>query len=149
MKIYLAGPMSNVPQFNSPKFYSVSEKLRKLGYDVVSPAELDQNTDPEIAKEALASTDGKIVKDVAGHTWGDLLARDVKMLSDTGITGIVFLPGWQRSRGARCEASVGILNGFSFGAWDEASQDVKSLTTHDVATDLFLANLGRIVGSEP
>ena len=146
-KVYLAGPMSNIAQFNFPKFYEVTEKLRKLGYDVVSPAELDANTDPEIVKDALASKDGKhIDKGVAGHTWGDLLARDVKLLSDTGITGIVFLPGWQRSRGARLEASVGFLNGFTFGIWDEASQDVKALQLHDVATDLYLANLGRKLG---
>lgn len=116
LKVYLAGPMSGYPQFNFPLFYKAAAQLRADNWNIVSPAELDADTDAEIPKAALASPDGKhINKGVAGHTWGDLLARDVKMLADDGIEGIIFLPDWEKSRGARLEAFTGTqIPGFKF-----------------------------------
>lgn len=110
MKIYLAGPMSGLPQFNFPAFYAAAKTLRGMGFEVVSPAEMD---DAEDAGLAMKSPDGA----PGGHpnkTWGDFLARDVKLIADGGITGIVFLPNWFKSRGARLEATVGILQGADF-----------------------------------
>ena len=37
---YLGGPMSNIPQFNFPRFHEVADTLRASGYNIVSPAEL-------------------------------------------------------------------------------------------------------------
>lgn len=105
MKAYLAGPMSGIAQFNFPAFYQAAKFLRELGWDIVSPAELDALLG--IDKQALASAHGAH-SDVTS-TWGDLLARDVKLIADTGIEAIIFLPGWSRSRGARLEAMVGLL----------------------------------------
>jgi hypothetical protein len=105
MRVYLAGPMSNIPQFNFPAFTAAAKELRKQGLDVVSPAEMDAALG--IDKYALASADGN-PKDVP-VTWGDLLSRDVKLIADGGIQGIVFLPNWDKSRGARLEATVGLL----------------------------------------
>jgi hypothetical protein len=42
------------------------------------------------------------------------LAKDVKLLADSDFDGIVFLPGWEKSNGAKLEAIVGLLKGFSF-----------------------------------
>lgn len=45
MKIYIAGPMSGYEDCNYPAFAQVAAILRNAGYEVVSPAELnDQNT---------------------------------------------------------------------------------------------------------
>jgi Domain of unknown function (DUF4406) len=106
-RLYLAGPMTGYPQFNFPAFYEAASKLREQGYEIVSPAELDG---PEITKVALKSTTGKLDANgkIAEQTWGDLLGRDVKIVADT-VQGIVFLPGWERSKGARLEAYVGLL----------------------------------------
>ncbi len=41
IKWYLAGPMTGIPQFNYPLFDSVSAELRASGYDITSPAEMD------------------------------------------------------------------------------------------------------------
>lgn len=104
MRLYIAGPMTGLPQFNFPAFDRLGSILRGMGFEVVSPAELD---DPEDRAAALASPDGHMH---GGHhmnkTWGDFLARDVKLLADDGIEGIVVLPGWERSRGARLETFV-------------------------------------------
>jgi hypothetical protein len=115
-KIYLAGPMSNIPQFNFPAFFAAAEQLRAAGFEVVSPAEIDTAEDKGAA---LASTDGDMRTIESKKTWGDFLARDVKLLADTGIQGIVFLPNWQTSKGAKLEAFVGLLQGFKFWEYEE------------------------------
>lgn len=110
-KVYLAGPMSGYPQFNFPLFMRAATLLRADGWDVVSPAELD--AEHGVDKEAMASTDGNAAK--LSTTWGTLLARDVKLIADGGIEGIMFLPEWERSRGARLEAFTGTqIAGFKF-----------------------------------
>lgn len=109
MRLYLAGPMSGIEQFNFPAFYEAAATLREVGHDIVSPAEMDA-TDG-IDGEALASEAG----DPKGLslTWGQLLARDVLLIGDeteAAIDGIVFLPGWIASRGARLEAFTALLS---------------------------------------
>jgi len=97
---YLAGPMTGYPQFNYPLFDEVAQHLRDGGMPLVSPAEMD---DPEVRKMAMASKDGAPQED--GETWGDFLARDVKVIADE-CEGIVLLPNWWNSRGARLECYV-------------------------------------------
>ena len=109
MKVYIAGPMSSLPQNNFPAFDAAGAALRALGYEVVSPSELDNP-----AERALALADLPAIS-----TWGDFLARDVKLIADSGVAGIVLLPGWQKSRGARLEAFVGLLCGLQFAVYDD------------------------------
>jgi hypothetical protein len=105
VRVYIAGPMTNLPQFNFPLFDTTATALRARGYEVVSPAELD---DPDDREAALASPDGSMLD---GHgktkkTWGDFLSRDVKLLADGGIEAVAVLPNWDKSRGARLETFV-------------------------------------------
>lgn len=106
-KVYIAGPMTGLPQFNIPAFDRMAKRLRAAGLEVVSPAELDSDA---VRAYALASPDGKLdpTNKIAGETWGDMLSRDVKIISDE-VEGIVVLPGWEKSRGARLEAFVALL----------------------------------------
>jgi hypothetical protein len=128
MRVYIAGPMTNLPQFNFPAFDHAAKVLRALDYDVVSPAELDS---PETRALAMASPDGDPSHYAQGDTWGDFLARDVKLIADEGIEAIVTLPGWEKSRGARLETFVGRLCGLdiyeyaTLGALDPAVTDPK------------------------
>jgi hypothetical protein len=112
---YLAGPMSGFPQFNIPLFDLVSLHLRDQYWDVISPAELD---DPEFREMCLASKTGTEL--IGDKTWGDLLARDVKIVADQ-VTGLILLPGWTRSRGARLETFVGLLCNKEFLWWDDTN----------------------------
>jgi hypothetical protein len=97
--------MTHIPQFNFPAFDQLAAMLRSYGYEVVSPAELD---DPVDRAAALASPDGSALSYGQGvkKTWGAFLARDVKLLVDDGIDAVVVLPGWEKSRGARLETFV-------------------------------------------
>ena len=108
MRAYLCGPMSHLPQFNIPAFDAAAKHLRAQGISIVSPAELDG---PEFRKACLASVDGELPQIEQGGTWGELLARDVKLIADEQIEAIVVLPGWEHSRGANLETFVGRLCG--------------------------------------
>lgn len=113
-KAYLGGPMSGLPQFNFPAFDAASAHLREQGWDIVSPAELDE---PAIREAALASPDGKPITCDPPRSWMDFLARDLKIVVDQ-VEAIVLLPGWDRSRGAVLESFVGILTGKDFYLYD-------------------------------
>lgn len=104
--VYLAGPMTGIPQFNFPLFDSVAEDLRRQGIDIRSPAEMD---DHETRQAALASPDGAPGSGTTnGETWADFLARDVKLIAD-GVSAVAALPGWERSKGARLEVFIARL----------------------------------------
>ena len=105
-RVYLAGPMTGIPQFNFPKFDRIADGLREKGYVVISPAEMD---DPETRAMALASPDGAPGSGTSkGETWGDFLARDVKLVADE-VDAVAVMDGWSASRGARLECFVALL----------------------------------------
>lgn len=81
--IYVAGPMTGLPDFNYPAFYAAAAKLRAAGYDVENPA--------ENKVEGTAS-------------W--LAYMRMSLVQIARVDGIALLPGWQDSRGARIEAKL-------------------------------------------
>jgi len=106
MKWYLAGPMTGIPQFNFPAVDTATQNLRAAGYDIITPHEQDS---PAVQAAAWASPDGKLIAgQVAGETWGQILARDVRIIADD-VGGIIHLPGWTKSNGALLETVVGLL----------------------------------------
>jgi hypothetical protein len=60
----------------------------------------------------------------------------VKLLADGGITGIIFLPGWEASAGAKLEATVGLLKRFNFMRWDDSRGAAVPLARMSVACAL-------------
>lgn len=93
MKLYLSGPMSSKPENNFPEFKRAASILRQRGFEVVSPAELDKELGPK-----------------QGVSYGHYLGRDVQLLIDE-CQGIVLLPEWTQSKGARIEATTAIIVG--------------------------------------
>ena len=94
MRVYLSGPMSGIPDYNAPAFVEAAKQLRALGHHVASPLEID-------------IANGVDFNNVP--PWGSLLARDVKLIADSGIEAIAVLPGWELSRGARLEVTLGLI----------------------------------------
>lgn len=107
---YLAGPMSGLLHANIPMFDRVARILRDDGYTIVSPAELD---DPAVRADSVAGAD-------QSRLWGEFLARDVRIVADQ-VQGLILLPGWERSRGARLETFVGLMTQKLFALWDDAA----------------------------
>ena len=85
MRVYISGPMTGLPNNNVPAFNAAAKALRRLGYKIVNPPDLDK-------KEPC-------------RTWEDCLRRDIRHL--THCTDIATLPGWKKSRGANLEIYIG------------------------------------------
>lgn len=83
--IYVSGPMTGLKDNNYPAFKKATKQLRKKGYVVISPVELDRY--------------GK------HRTWARYLRRDITHL--VKCDAIATLAGWTRSRGATLEVYIG------------------------------------------
>jgi len=123
-KWYLTGPMSGMPQLNIPVFDYATKVLRMQGWDVISPAEMDSD---KYRAEALQLPAGASPPTCDG-TWGDILARDVKIVADQ-VEGLILLPHWQGSRGARLEVFVALLCQKQFAKfhWEEEAVTMLSV----------------------
>lgn len=111
-KFYVAGPMTGIKHFNFPAFFAAEKSLVEQGYEVQLPADMK---DEVAVAQAMASVDGKI-GDVK-VTWGECLAQDVVLIADH-VDGLCFLPGWEKSRGARLEAFTALLCNRRFARLD-------------------------------
>lgn len=100
---YLGGPMTGIPALNFPRFKEVASALRDQGYNIISPAELD---DPEVEAVALASSDGFLGCCDDKFNYEHFLSRDLIIVSMPTCAGGIFLEGWHTSRGARGESWV-------------------------------------------
>lgn len=81
MRIYLSGPMTGIADNNFPEFHKWAETLRSTGYEVVSPAEIQEV-----------------------GTWELCLRADLRELCT--CDGIAIMPGWEKSKGANLELHV-------------------------------------------
>jgi hypothetical protein len=84
-KLYLSGPMTGVKDLNKPVFEVAAKRLRKTGYKVVNPHDLDKK-EPRRA-------------------WEDCLRRDIR--HEMSCSAIATLPRWKNSRGANLEVYIG------------------------------------------
>ena len=81
MTIYLAGPMTGLPEHNTPAFDHAEALLTNLGYTVLSPARMLREHPRDSIREHLA--------------------RDVEAICSADA--IVLLPGWETSPGVALE----------------------------------------------
>ncbi|WP_230847713.1 DUF4406 domain-containing protein [Comamonas testosteroni] len=105
-RIYVAGPMTGLPEFNFPAFNSAAHKLRAEGWHVENPAEHGH---------------------IEGADWADYLRWDISRIATCGA--IYLLPGWEGSKGATLEVSIGKALGMEFilapGAAPQAQADAR------------------------
>jgi hypothetical protein len=99
-KVYLAGPMTGIPEFNFPLFKEAAELLRTWGYDVFSPGENDlaNGFDPTgfTGDEKLADH---------GFSLRDALGADLEFIAKHA-TAVYVLPGYEQSRGVAAELAL-------------------------------------------
>jgi Domain of unknown function (DUF4406) len=109
-KLYLAGPMSGLPDMNYPEFNRVAALLRAKGYEVLNPAE---NPEPPC------------------KSWAGYMRLGIAQLVQ--CEGVVFLRDWHGSKGANLEnkvaESLGLLR-YQMRKSDNL-QDFRSMTPRD------------------
>jgi hypothetical protein len=88
VRVYVAGPMSGLPDFNRPAFFAEADRLRAAGFAVENPA-----AGPELPH------------------WAAYMRRGLVQL--LGCDAICLLPGWAASRGATLEWLVASALGMS------------------------------------
>ena len=89
IRIYIAGPMTGLPEFNYPAFRLAADKLRASGFRVTSPNELHVGTD---------------------QSWDFYMRSAIKALVDCDV--IFMLRNWELSRGALIEYDLAKKLGF-------------------------------------
>ncbi len=96
MKIYLAGPMTGIEDWNFPAFFKLEEDILKFAPEtlVINPAHNDGPT----YEEALESANSK------RYSWDWYMRRDLKHVLEADA--LCVLPGWQNSKGASLEVHV-------------------------------------------
>lgn len=82
--LYIAGPMTGLPEHNFPAFNAAEVRLQQVGYSTMNPARHGAN-DPSM-------------------TWSDYMRRDIADLLT--VDGIALLDDWEASRGARLEVHI-------------------------------------------
>jgi hypothetical protein len=105
MKIYLAGPMRGIPQFNFPAFYEAAEKLRRQGHEVFSPAERDNERHGKDIGQDNPTGDVKLAAEQHGFNLREALYDDMTYIT-LHANAIALLPGWERSKGATAERAT-------------------------------------------
>lgn len=84
MRVYIAGPMSNIEAFNFPAFHAAKARWLKAGHEPISPAD---NAGGDTSKPYAYY----IRLDIASILTCDSMAM---------------LPGWENSRGAKLEHDI-------------------------------------------
>ena len=104
LHVYLAGPMTGIPEFNFPAFDAAAVKLRDLGYVVFNPADNDRD---KYGFDPTGMTSLEEVAEVAAHGLDrrKVLADDLAWIC-TEADVVCVLPRWHRSSGARAEAAA-------------------------------------------
>jgi hypothetical protein len=102
-RIYIAGPMRGHKHYNFPAFDAAAERLRRLGFEPVSPADMDR---------ALGFDPMTLPDD---HDWNQLpegwdIREVAKRCCDTviGCDGMYMLPYWYTSSGAYAEFKIAL-----------------------------------------
>lgn len=83
MRVFIAGPMRGLPEFNYPAFNEAAQRLRAQGHDVENPAE---NPEPPC------------------QSWAGYMRLSLAQLLRSDH--IALLPGWEHSEGASLEHHV-------------------------------------------
>lgn len=86
MKVYIAGPMTGLPDSNYPAFHEKAEELREAGVEVYNPAENHEGRTDLPLREYFKA--------------------DLPQICDSDA--LVVLPGWEGSPGVGVEVALAL-----------------------------------------
>jgi hypothetical protein len=105
VKVYLAGPMRGIPEFNFPAFHRAAAELRTLGHAVFNPAERDNEKHGTDISRGNASGDESQAAREHGFSLREALGADLAYICEHA-DAIALLPGWERSKGVAAELAT-------------------------------------------
>jgi hypothetical protein len=96
-KVYLAGPMRGIPEFNFPAFNEYAATLRAEGHEVFNPAEkgMEQHLGSHIESLAFRRA---------------VFALDTDWICNHADV-VALMPGWSNSTGAIAERALAVAIG--------------------------------------
>lgn len=104
MKIYVAGPMRNYPEFNFPAFHAAAKRLRAEGHTVFSPAEKDEEIHGTDFSKSF-KTGSLEAAESSGFSLRRALGDDLEWICKQA-DGVYLLKGWELSKGALAEKAT-------------------------------------------
>ena len=102
MKVYLAGPMRGIADFNYPAFHAAAAKLRAEGHTVFNPAERDIEVHGhDICRGSM------LIEEIEkkGFSLRRALGEDLSWICAEADC-VALLPGWEGSSGAIAELAA-------------------------------------------
>jgi len=96
-RVYIAGPMSGHEDLNFPAFHAAAAEYRTRGAFVINPAEIN-------SAEVQTAMSGTLTAEQYHAHWARCMKKGINALMT--CDGIVMLPGWQKSRGAKLERHI-------------------------------------------
>lgn len=112
MKIYIAGPMRGIPEFNFPAFFAAAEKLRADGHVVFNPAARDNEHHGVDISKGNETGDESIAAAKHGFNLRDALGADLAYIC-AEADAVALLPGWENSKGANAERATALALGLT------------------------------------
>lgn len=109
-KIYIAGPMRGLPEYNFPAFDAAKKELEAIGWEVVSPADLDRQAGFDPSSLPWDFDWDTLPANFSLH---DAIERDVHALKQ--CQAIYLLEGWKDSKGAQAEKALAEWLGLEVG----------------------------------
>lgn len=110
MRVYVAGPMRGIAEFNFPAFNAAADRLRSEGHEVFNPAERDnERHGVDISKGNASGCEETAAKE-HGFDLRVALGEDLAFIC-AHADAIALLPGWEDSKGARAEYATAIALG--------------------------------------
>jgi hypothetical protein len=125
MKIYVAGPMRGIAEFNFPAFHAATARLRAEGHTVFNPAERDiEHHGVDISKGNSSGCE-ELAAQQHGFNLREALKDDLEFIC-LHADAVALLPGWQNSKGAQAEVATAKALGLTVFEVDSAD-GVKAL----------------------
>jgi hypothetical protein len=101
MRIYLAGPMRGLPQWNCQAFIEAESRWMKEGWEVISP----YRQDVLLGNDSRVLSDRELNRLAQDQGWlRKVIKEDVSWICECDALGLI--PGWERSLGATVEVAL-------------------------------------------
>lgn len=92
MRVYIAGPMTGVPDWNHPAFHAAARTLREQGHEAINPAETFGGDTTRPRRDYMRAAVESLLRADAIH----------------------LMAGWQTSEGAKLEMRIAAELGLPF-----------------------------------